>query len=279
MRVIVLILLMPIVVLLGRTTAIAQSASTLSGYVCLFSETAQVASSFDADLQKFASHLERKKQSKSDREFLEYLFAKTHQRYLRHYTEYAAFDALAKNGTYNCLTGTALYAMLLDHFNFKYRIIETNYHIFLLANTGDGDVLFEATDPARGFVSDPEAITRRVTLYKENSITQAASSEKTLYHYPFSLYNEVSLNQVVGLLQYNKAIAAYNNHQPGLAINYLGKAITVYNSPRIEAFSKIILLSVMHSELEASIKEACVKKIQLLRKQRMPAIASSSSIR
>ncbi|MBT1703047.1 hypothetical protein [Chryseosolibacter indicus] len=276
MRVKVLFLLVPILFLRG-TYASAQVDRGISYYVNLFSETDNTSSSLDDDLKKFVQQLARKRNSKSEKQFLEYLFSKTHRRYLKNYTEYASFGELAENGTYNCLTGTALYALLLDHFNIEHKIIETNYHIFLLVKTNDGAVLFEATDPAHGYVSDEREMVRRISFYKENRIEQKEKdNEKTLYQYQFKLFNTVSLKQMAGLLHYNMAIEAYNAQELTGAINHLDKAIAVYNSPRIEEFSKIVLLSVMQSELDASTKEEYVKKIQLLRKQRIPAIASSS---
>jgi hypothetical protein len=98
---------------------------------------------------------------------------------------------------------------LLDHFNVPYKIIETNYHIFLVAQTDKGSVLFETTDPANGFVTNNEEIKDRIARYRQNSIRSAASS-KAYYRYNFDLYKVVNLDEVVGLLYYNLSIVAFN---------------------------------------------------------------------
>jgi hypothetical protein len=276
MRLRALILLLPILVFAQDVSGLSSPPADIEYYVGLFAQSDASNTLLKADLIKFTLQVNRKRNGKTEKQFLQYIFGKTHQRYLKTYEPYARFGGLTKNGTYNCLTGTALYALLLDHFGFDYKIIETNYHIFLLVNSSSGNVLFEATDPINGFVAEESEIEKRLAFYKENKLKQDVG-DKTFYQYQFKLYNEVTLEQMLGLLHYNLAIEAYNVQQFTTAITHLDKAIDIYNSPRIQEFSKIVLLSVVQSKLEASVKKECIKKIQSLRRQMMPGIASSSA--
>jgi hypothetical protein len=91
---------------------------------------------------KFLTRLSEKREAfKNEELFLSHVFTKTHQRFLKRYTEPSSFNDLLKDGNYNCLTGTALYALILEHLHFRYQVIETNYHIFLLVTTENGQVL------------------------------------------------------------------------------------------------------------------------------------------
>ncbi len=65
---------------------------------------------------------------------LKKVFFQVHKEYLKEYVPYQSFQDLFETGTYGCLTGTALYAFLLEELGFEYEIIETNYHMFLLVN-------------------------------------------------------------------------------------------------------------------------------------------------
>jgi len=225
----------------------------------------------------FVTRLESKRANfEQDVDFLNYLFVKAHQRLLRNFTDYVSFRQTLTDGTYNCLTGTTLYALLLDHFGFEYNIIETNYHIFLIANTATGRVLFEATDPINGFVVKEAEINSRISTYKQNALTKTNSAKKTYYQFNFELYNDVSLLEMSGLLHYNLAIVAYNKHQLALAIDHLDKAIELYQSPRTEEFTRIVLLSVVESRLDIAIKENYVRQIQSLRKRKLAVTTASS---
>lgn len=267
--------LLPILALGQASDYVAKTPTKIDYYLNLYNQADGSSSPTDQVLS-FVEKLERKKPAfRQDNDFLEYLFIKTHQRFLKYFAEYASFGEMLDQRTYNCLTGTALYALLLDHFGIGYQIIETNYHIFLLAHTDQGTVLFETTDPTNGFVRDSDEIQKRIAQYRQNSI-QKVKSTKTYYRYNVDLYNEVNLDQMLGLLHYNLSIVSYNQQKLPLSIHQLSKAMELYQSPRIEEFSRIILLSVMESNLEASVKEKCLKSIQSIRKKQFAVTASAN---
>jgi len=229
------------------------------------------------DFLRFVDRLDEKGEGKNTLKFCRTLFQKTRQEFFRNYTQYASFGETLSKGKYNCLTGTTLYAMLLERFNIQYTIIETNYHIFLLADTDEGRALFEATDPLHGFVTNEDEIEKRIQQYKQNVIQPAvAGGNKKYYEYNVSLYHQVSLDQMSALLHYNLSIEAYNQQDFQKAIDHLDKALALYSSPRITEFSAILLLSVLESKLDDAVKENYLKRIQAIRKKQLPIMASRS---
>lgn len=275
MRKWVLIFFLSLLGVLQAASLFAQSKSKVSLHY--FDQYLQVTAKREAltkEFIRFSENLGRKKDDMDDVHFLKSVFSRTHQRYLRTYIGDANFNQLVEKGEYNCLTATALYALLLEDMEYDYKVIETNYHIFLVVHTASGKILFETTGPEKGFMANESEIEKRLARYKENRPAEA-QDDKNYYMYSFKLYHEVSLDQMLGLLHYNESIKSFNAQQLPTAIMYLDKAIRLYNSPRIEEFSKIILISVMKSKLETSIKENCVRKIQSIRKQKVAAIANS----
>jgi hypothetical protein len=279
MRLIVAIFFLPILAIAQEPIPVAVPVhSTISPYLNAYSQAEGGAIQNTQDVESFIHKIASKRGSfKTERDYLKYIFTKTHHRYLRHYEEYASFNNLLISKSYNCLTGTALYALILKELNVPYEIFETNYHIFLLARTDAGNVLFEATDPLKGFISNDREIDARIKIYKQNSVLQASNTDKTLYRFKIDIYNRITLDGIIGLLHYNLAVQAYNRQDLRTSIVHLDKAILLYQSSRIEEFSKIILLSVIESKLERSEKETCLRKIQSIRQHKMPAIASSQS--
>jgi tetratricopeptide (TPR) repeat protein len=269
-----ILVIMPFFVF-GQELTIAKSGDkTFDQYLQDFSEV-DGSDIHALDFLKFVERLDEKGEQKNTLKFCRTLFQKTRQEFLRNYTQYASFGETLSKGKYNCLTGTALYAMLLEHFNIQYSIIETNYHIFLLADTNEGRVLFEATDPLHGFVTNRDEIEKRIQRYKQNVIQATpAGNNKKYYEYNVSLYQQVSLDQMSGLLHYNLSIEAYNQQDFQEAIDHLDKALDLYSSPRITEFSAILLLSVLESKLDESVKESYLKRIQAIRKKQLPIMAS-----
>jgi hypothetical protein len=226
-------------------------------------------------LENFVGKLESKRNAfKKESEFLQYTFNQTHRKFLKHYKQYCTFTDLVDNGTYNCLSATALYALLLDHFKIDYKIVETNYHIFLLAKTEQGTILLETTDPLNGFISNSTQVEKRLTTYRQNELMQT-STDKVLYTYNFNLYNVVDLDQMLGLMYYNLAIDAYNHQEIQLAIAYLDQAIVRYQSPRIDEFSMIILVTLQDSKMEATVKKSYLQKVKAIQTRKLSGLAGT----
>ena len=265
---------LPILALAQEGQAVFSSDGDIDHYINSFVKTEANISVSTQEVGRFIDKLSGKRELfKSDEAFLHHLFTKTHQRFLKTYSEYASFGGTIRDGVYNCLTGTALYALLLDHFGFTYRITETSYHIFLTVESDKGQVLIESTDPVNGFVNEESEIAKRISLYRQNSIRES-DANKVYYRYNIDIYNEIGLNEILGLLHYNLAIVAYNEQQLSRAIIHLDNAMRLYQSTRFEEFSKIMLLSVAESKLETSVKEQCLKKLQSIRRYKMPVVAS-----
>lgn len=113
----------------------------------------------------------------------------------KEYEAYASLDETFDNGSYNCLTGIILFSLILHHYTIDHQVIETNYHIFILAETSEGQILLEATHPLNGFVTSAKDIEARITIYKFTSKTSfrnynginrtinSASTSITLFHW------------------------------------------------------------------------------------------------
>lgn len=193
----------------------------------------------------------KKKQSKykSQQDFLEYVFYKVHKKYLKKYEAYQNFNSLFSQGIYGCLTGTALYAVLLDKLDFEYEIIETNYHIYLVVATDQGKVLMESTDAFTGFVSGPEQIDQRINSSLENQ-----NSEDDDQLFELNIFNAVSLNELIGLQYYNQAVNAYNSKKIEESLYQLNEAAKYYSSHRIVDFLKVINMT-LNNSIDTHIKE------------------------
>jgi hypothetical protein len=195
-------------------------------------------------LEESLSELKKKQPKfKSEQDFLEYVFYKVHKKHLKKYEAYKSFNSLLEDGKYGCLTGTALYAVILDKLGFDYRIVETNYHIYLLAKTEEGEVLMESTDTFTGFVSNPKEIKERIKISLEEQV-----AEDNEYQYALNIYNQISLTELIGLQYYNQAVNAYNAQNISESLHQLNEAAKYYPSPRI-----VELLGVINQTLNDSI--------------------------
>lgn len=277
MRLIVAIFLLPIFAVAQKVESFNAENTGISAYFQAYASAEGKNPASPDQVLSFLHRLSDKKlKFKNDQDFLAYIFRKTHQRYLKEYKDYATFNELLRNGNYNCLTATALYALILEHQGFKYKIIETNYHMFLLVETVSGTVLIESTDPLQGFVTKEREIERKISEYRQNSPVEV-NNKKSYYAYQVSVYNPVSLQGVQGLLYYNLAVDFYNKQDLISSVNHLEKAFLLYESQRLEEFSKVITLTLLESKIPLEIKEELLHRIKTIKNRPLRMVVASTN--
>jgi len=224
-------------------------------------------------MNQFISALELKRSKlKSDESFLRYAFREN--TFLKDYKAYSQFPEIFNSGQYDCLSATSFFSLVLDAFDFEYKIIETNYHIFLVVEADHKQLLLESTDKTNGFVSNDRLIRERINGYRENRMPAEANSDKYYYRYDLDLYEQVMPYQLTGLLYFNQAVEAFNNNELSDCATKLKKAIRIYNSPRIAEFAVILVSKVAISEMEDEEKKSIIRPFASLIKARSSVIAA-----
>lgn len=211
--------------------------------------------------EKLSTFIQKMQQQevKSEKKFLRSIFKATHQKFLKTYSEYADLGEVFQNGRFDCLTATALLSIILSQTHFDYKIIETNYHIFILVNTTNGQVLLETTDRLSGFVDDPTEISRRIGAYRQSTITNYDNvNDKMYYHYSFNLFHEVTPNQLAGLLYFNQAVKSYNKQDLLACASLLELSKRIYESPRVEELAIVLIKSIIESDLSTAVKSRVI---------------------
>ncbi len=194
---------------------------------------------FWQEINGFTAALQQKKERyKNEEAFLKHLFYKVHRKYLKKYGGYTTFYDLFNDGSYDCVTGTALYALLLDALQWEYQIRETPYHVFLVVylHEKQDSVLFEATDP-HGFVTNQKSIEKAMALYQQPPSQEV---EEASFDYQFRIDERISLQKLAGLSYFNQAVDHYNHQRLPKAIQYLQQAMVLYPARRMEAFQSLL---------------------------------------
>lgn len=190
--------------------------------------------------------------STDDLKSIKIVFDETHKKFLRKYKMYTQFNELVETGKYDCLSATALFGVVLENLNYRYRIVETNYHIFLLVNVAGKEVLIETTDRLNGLVTDEYLIESRIDRYKQNQLVAATQNH---YRYQAEIFNTLSSDQVIGLLMFNQAVSHYNNNQWLLCHEALKQAIALYENPRVEELAVILVHTVNQNQMDMREKQ------------------------
>ena len=78
------------------------------------------------------------------------LFDKTHKEFFKKYELVVSFDQIFIDGKYNCVSGTALYSIILDRLGIEHCIVSEPNHVFLIADPEGENIKVECTDPLTG---------------------------------------------------------------------------------------------------------------------------------
>lgn len=163
------------------------------------------------------------------------IYKSVHANNLKKYDEKIGFCALFESGEYNCVSGTAVYSMLLEHYNIPYTIKELPTHVYLIADPGVLDIKVESTMPNQGvIVYDRKSKEEYVTFLKENKLISKeeydSKSVEELFQENFGDEVDISLLQLAALEYFNAGAFAYNDKKFQAAANNYEKAYIVYPS-------------------------------------------------
>lgn len=188
---------------------------------------------WEQQLNDYSQSWRTKKSRLSNEQLLKELFYDVHRQYLKQYTPYAGLQALLKTGEYNCLSATALYALLLNRLGFDYSILESINHVVLIVHISGEKFMLESTDPASGFIADADAIAARLAQMQEQEQSQG------YYKFGLHVFSSISLRELAGLQYFNYAAWLFNQQQLAGAALQLDKGELLYKSER---FSKVAQL-------------------------------------
>lgn len=197
---------------------------------------------YRSELQDFSGKLQKwQAKSRDEKAFLNRFFHAVHRRYLKKYAPFQGFAVLMQNGAYNCLSATALYALLLDELQISYQIYETDYHIFLMVETAKGEqILFETTDPLDGFVDRQEEIEQRIAAIRRDERSGNAVPARAYADFDLQVFRPVSLQQLAGLQYYNQAAYLYNTRRIEQATLALSKGRLLYQAERFDKLAGLL---------------------------------------
>jgi hypothetical protein len=179
------------------------------------------------------------KKNNKNVQLLSDIFFSTHQLILKNYAKFSHFSQTLDEGVYDCVTGTASLALMLERYEIPYRIIETDEHVFIKGDLDGIPFIFESTFPIEGLIIDPEKIKNfeesyigiRVNNKKLRNHSEVGTiSEETNFNF---LYNIIDLKQLAGLQYYNDAIKKFHEDDFQAAYAQLIKAEFLYPSERI----------------------------------------------
>lgn len=138
------------------------------------------------------------------------IFKEVHKQFFRQYDADVTFNRIFREGKYNCVTATMLYAIVLQHYGVPYEVKEKPTHVYIVAFPTTQNILFETTNPRGLFVPDEKSKRSFVeglvsTKFTTREHVSSVGVERAFNEFYYN--NEsISLVQLAGIQYYNRAI-------------------------------------------------------------------------
>ncbi|MCH6200139.1 hypothetical protein MMU07_11135 [Aquiflexum sp. LQ15W] len=169
------------------------------------------------------------------------IFFLVQQKLLKEYQKNANFSKTIDQGIYDCVTGTAVYALLLNRFDISYQIIETKEHVFIQGIFKKTPFIIESTFADEGMVLGEQETRGFLNSFIIQS-SKSANLKPVEVGSFFSknesntLFEKIGLRELAGLQYYNDAVKKFDEQKYKAAYVQLLKAEYLYPSERIIDF-------------------------------------------
>ena len=172
------------------------------------SELDDVNDRFDQNIADLS--LEKLRKKKPENAVL-FINKKIRGRFFDKYIAQHLFSGLFKNGSYNCVSATALYGTVFEEFGVPYVIRENPSHVYLVAWPEKEKILVEATAPDIGMYAYSDNFKKEfVKKLYENDFIDSVEYKQQPVNSLFDKYyfndDDITLTNLVGIQYLNDAI-------------------------------------------------------------------------
>jgi tetratricopeptide (TPR) repeat protein len=184
---------------------------------------------------------------------LKTVYKAVHDEFFTKYSLESNFNEIFLNGNYNCLTASALYAIILDRLGIKYIIKQTPAHVYIIADPSNTGYLIETTLPGEKIVQFDDRFKNNYIEYLHNNKIIADSefrnsSVDVLFEAYYFQDKTVSIKELAGLHYSNYGIFRHNKSDYTAALVNFEKAELLYPDQLIRFLKNNALLNVLDQE-------------------------------
>lgn len=193
------------------TEALDKENTDFLSLFCAINSDSIVAGEYANRLNSFYTSLDSKISSaKSNKQKAKIIFKEVHDHFFNQYEELTPFNNIFETGTYNCVTASMLYSLVLSKYGIPFEIKEKPTHVYIVTYPGRENILFETTNP-KGFYIPAE---RQKKAYVQGLVQSKFTTQEHIDQVGFGnafnefYYNNESISQakLAGLQYFNLAL-------------------------------------------------------------------------
>jgi len=190
---------------------------------------------------------ERNIDSKKLNQKIKIAYSTVHDFFLRKYSSVEYFPTIFQSGLYNCVSASALYAMVFDQLGISFKVMASFNHAYLIANPGDKSIVIETTNPSfENAIFNGDFKEQYVNSLRGSKLISEAEyknkSTDEIFAEKFREVKEAEFSNLLGFQYYNKALTKMQNNEVDQAYGLSQKAYFFFPDPQVKTVLNISLL-------------------------------------
>jgi hypothetical protein len=177
----------------------------------------------------------------SEKKKVSTVYEAVHAEFFKKYEENCNFLDFQLNGTYNCVTASALYAVIFEELSIPYQLKELPSHVYIQAFPRTSKIVVESTTPATPvFTYSDQAKVQMLEYLKKQKLISEEEYRNTPKELLFEKYinksEDISLLNLVGILYNNQAYFLAQDFNYADASRALDKGFLFFSDKKIKFF-------------------------------------------
>ncbi|MBN1118712.1 MAG: hypothetical protein JXA77_15985 [Bacteroidales bacterium] len=171
--------------------------------------------------------------------FAKVFYKNLHNKYFNKYEVQIMFNDVFKDGRYNCVTASAIFGLYFEELGYNYAIKLIPGHVYLTLFPDKESIKIETTNPLIGsYVIDNKYKKDFINYLVDSKIISKAEFEENsideLFELHFNKEEEITLENLVGVLYYNSGLKYFEDEDYLKAFNQFEKAHVFYAAEVVE---------------------------------------------
>lgn len=196
-------------------------------------ENSKAINSIDACVSKLKDITNGKNEVKKVKITYDYV----HKEFLKVYKLKNSFADIFSKGEYNCVSASALYAVIFEKLGIPYKVIDAPRHVYLIAYPNTHKILIESTNPENGYFQFNETYINQYvkSLFNTKFISQdeyEKYSANDLFNKYYFNSSDLTIKDLISLQYSNYAVYYNDDKNYKEAINEIKKAYYINNYQR-----------------------------------------------
>lgn len=155
-------------------------------------------------INECVAYLKKETEGYVEPKMVKFIYKYVHKRFFKQYKLRNSFSDIFEKGEYNCVSASALYAIIFQQLNIPFQIVEAPQHVFVVAYPNTHKILIETTIPEKGYFAFNESYIQKFVKYmyeakliSKEELDQKSASE--LFNIYYFKNNGLSLIELAGV--------------------------------------------------------------------------------